>query len=337
MPTDADLVDAWLAHLQHNRGRSDATAAKYRGYVIRLASYAAAEGTSLTALDADALEAWSGLQMHREGLSPRSRRALVAALRGFYAWADRQGHVRTNPAQSLPYPTAGRPLPRAMQLRSAERLLMSLDISTFPGVRDAAVLSVLMGCGLRLSGVVGLNQSSLVWAEQEGQEWLVIRTREKGGRERVVPAPHEARLLIRAYLGHAELEGIDRSLPSGDQVLFVSQRNRSIPPHQYHGEARRLSARSVRDMVVRYGRRLGIPRDELHPHAMRHLYGTELAEDDVDLLLRKALMGHTDANSTEIYSHLATRKLTKVVERSNPLAKVQTPVTDLLRHMREHL
>ncbi|MBA1147392.1 tyrosine-type recombinase/integrase [Ectothiorhodospiraceae bacterium WFHF3C12] len=328
-----ELIDDYLDYLRHNQGRSPATAIKYGGYLRRLAGWIQEAGGHLLTLSSDDLEQFTGLVMHKEGLSPRSRRALVAAVRGFYSWARSRGHIRQDPAAGLPYPRAGLKLPTPMQLRHAEKLLMQPDISTFTGVRDAAILSVLIGCGLRIGGLCALNEGDLIFTDVDGVEWMIIRTREKGDRERLLPAPHETRLLVRAYLGHQELEHIDRHLENGDQVLFVSTRNRTVPEHQFRGEERRLAQRTIRDMIVRYGEAAGIPRKELHPHAMRHLYGTELAEDDVDLLVRQTLMGHVDSNSTKIYTHLAMRKLTQHMGKANPLSKVKTPVTDLLRHL----
>lgn len=86
-------------------------------------------------------------------------------------------------------------------------------------------------------------------------------------------------------------------------------------------------------MVLRHGRRAGVPEDQLHPHAVRHLYGTELAEDDVDLLIRQQLLGHADPKSTEVYTHLAARKLTSSVDRANPLAKIKSPMSQLLQEL----
>lgn len=328
-----DLIEAYQEYLLYNRGRSRETATKYGGYLERLREHLQPAGKTITAASYEDLEEFSGLAMHQAGLSPRSRRALVAALRGFFGWARERGHVATNPAAELPYPTAGRRLPRPMQLRNAEKLLMQPDLSDLAGVRDAAMMATLMGTGLRISGLCALNQGDLVFTEVEGTEWLVIRVREKGDRERLVPVPHETRLLIRAYLGHPDLEAIDRTLPNGDQVLWVSLRNRTVPPHKYHGENRRLAARSFHDRIKHHSQAAGLPEDEDHAHAMRHLYGTELAESDVDVLTRQALMGHEDPKSTEVYTHLAMRKLSGVVEQANPLGKMNTPVTGLRRQL----
>ena len=145
--------------------------------------------------------------------------------------------------------------------------------------------------------------------------------------------PHEARLLLLAYLGHPDLEAIDRLLPSGDRVLFVSTRNQGVPAHDYFGERRRLHARSVNDLILRYATRVGVPRDQAHPHAFRHLYGTELAEHDAQTYQLQALLGHVDAKTTEIYIHLATRTLAKLVDRANPLRGINTPASGLAREL----
>lgn len=328
-----DVIEAFLTFKQISQGRAERTAIKYRNCLERLQAFLADRGRQLLEATRADLEEFTGLHLHREKLTARARRPMVAAVRQFYGWAHKGRLVAENPAADIEYPKAGKRLPVPMQLHHAERLLQQPDLTTFGGVRDAAMLALLLGCGLRISGLVALNESDLLFPQHEGREWLVVRIREKGGKERLVPAPHEARLLVRAYLGHELLEEIDRSLPNGDRVLFVSVNNRTISPDRYHGEERRISVRSVREMIVTYGERAGIPRPELHPHALRHTYGTELTESDVPTLVTTALMGHSDASSTEIYTHLAMRKLMDVVAKGNPLGKIQTPVTALLKKL----
>ena len=108
-----------------------------------------------------------------------------------------------------------------------------------------------------------------------------------------------------------------------------------IPLHEYHGEQRRIAPRSIHDMIQTYGRRLQLPADQLHPHALRHLFGTELAESDMDLIKSQALLGHADPKTSAIYMRLAMRKLAKVVDVASPLRKIKTPVTDLARHLEQ--
>lgn len=328
---EADAIEAFSNYLLHNRGRANITANKYCGYLHRLQKSIAPKPI-IQSTRAE-IEYFAGLQSHRDGLSPRSRRQMVAALRGFFSWAQKSGLITQDPAADLPYPRAGQKLPTALSLKYAERILMAPDLDTFIGVRDAAILALLIGCGPRVSGLCALNEGDLIFEQIDQRDWLVIRLREKGKKERLVPVPHEARLLLLAYLGHPDLEGVDRLLPSGDRVLFVSTRNQSIAAHDYFGEARRLHPRSVNDLIERYADRVGVPRAMAHPHAFRHLYGTELAEHDAETYQLQALLGHVDARTTEVYIHLATRTLAKLVDRANPLRSINTPASGLAREL----
>lgn len=329
-----DPIEAFSNYLLHNRGRAPITAQKYCGYLYRLQK--SIDPQSIIDATHAQLEFFAGVQSHRDGLSPRSRRQMVAALRGFFVWAKKSSLIESNPAVDLPYPRAGQKLPTAFSLKYAERILMEPNLDTFIGVRDAAILALLIGCGPRVSGLCALNERDLIFDQIEGRDWLVIRFREKGKKERLVPVPHEARLLLLAYLGHSELEAIDRLLINGDRVLFVSTRNRSIPAHDYFGEARRLHQRSVNDLIERYAARAGVPRAMAHPHAFRHLYGTELAEHSAESYQIQALLGHADPSTTEIYVHLAIRALAKLVDRANPLRSINTPASGLARELNKH-
>jgi integrase/recombinase XerD len=335
-------LDAWSTWLAYNAGRSPATVAKYRACLERFARWVMDPPKdprlAPTCMDPlspslDDLERFAGIYAHTLKLTPRARRPLVSALRGFFAWLASTGATTCNPAASLPQPKAGRPLPKAMQLRDAEKLLMSVDVSTLSGARDAAMLLLFMGCGFRLSGLRSLNESSLVWYDEEGREALAIRVTEKGDRERMQPVPREAAMLLRAYLGHDDLASIPRTLPNGDRVLFVSTNNRTIPAADYHGEARRISANYIQEMIRDRCSAAGVPADVAHPHALRHMFGAELEEDGVPLLQQQALLGHADPKSTKIYAHLAMRKLRRAAQDANPLAKIRAPLLDSLRSL----
>lgn len=326
-------IDGYLAWLEANQGRSPATVTKYRGYLDRLVQ--CYPGRELADLSSDEIEIFAGPVAVKGGLSGRSRRALVAAVRGLYRWMTRAGLLTTNPAAEVPYPKAPTRLPLPITLANAERLIWAPDLGTFAGIRDAAIFSVLIGCALRVSGLTALDEEDLVVAGDPDDRRLLLRVTEKGRKERQIPVPREAALMLQAYLGHPELKQIDRRTDNGRHVLFVSLNNRKVPPADYRGEARRLTRGAINQMILKHGRRAQIPGDQLHPHALRHLFGAELAEDDVDILVRQALMGHQDPRAAQVYSHLAARKLTRVVDRSNPLAKIRTPVSELLRSLGE--
>lgn len=325
--SDEDLIERYCTWKRHNAGAAASTVDHYGAHLRRLRKHA---GKSLTKLTPDELEAYTGPELHKQGLNANGRRNVVAAIRGFYRYLLHHQVVRENPAAELHYPRAGRSLPEPIPAEHAEALMWAPDLETFIGVRDSAIMATLIGCGLRVGGLVAMNEEDLLFVrEKDKREELVIRIREKGSHERFVPAPDVTRLMLRAYLGHRDLDAIDRRLEDGQRVLFVSVGNRLVADHEYRGAKRRLTEWSIRDILQRYAKRAGVPEKYAHPHAFRHLFGQELAEADVDVLIRQQLLGHKDPKSTAVYSHIAFRKLRKAIEQSSPFQRIRTPVTDL--------
>lgn len=328
------LVDAFLSWKRMNQGRSARLEVAYRLHLERLARFMGESGRTPLEAGHDDLVAFSGPWLFKQGLTdPVSRRPAISAVREFFRWAKARGHVKSNQASGLAQPKVGKKLPRVMTLADLEKLMWQPDFGTLAGVRDAAMIAVLAGCGLRAGGLVRLNESAVIPDVIEGQPRLFLQVVEKGNRARQVPVPEQAALLLRLYLEHPDLAAIDRTLQDGDKVLFVTMNRRDIPACDYRGEARRFSSKRVQQVLQRHGRRAGVNESVLHPHAMRHLFGTELAEDDVPTTTAQKLLGHADPKSTEIYQHLAKRKLTRVLDQANPLGKVNTPVSDLLKSL----
>lgn len=328
-------AENWLHFLQHSRDLSLATCGNYRLALKGFGEWLDANGLDPRRAEAADLQKYCGEVLHRRGLAPSTRRIAVSAIRGYYRWLVSKNVLQANPSLALPYPKMGRSLPVPLPAGDAERLMAKPDLKKFKGVRDLAIMAVLIGCGPRVSGVSGLNEGDLIFATNEnGLEELTIRVREKGCNERYIPAPDETRLMLRAYLGHPELEPIDRRLPAGGQVLFVNLYNSRVPAHEHRGEARRLTPLSIWKMIQKYGESLGIDAKFLHPHAMRHLYGQELMEGDTNVLVMKQLMGHADLQSTEIYSHVASRKLRKAAMAANPLRRIRSPASGLAAVLR---
>ncbi|WP_051711361.1 tyrosine-type recombinase/integrase [Andreprevotia chitinilytica] len=327
------LIEGFIRFKQLNQGRADRTAAAYSDILGRFRDWLA--GRDPCSCTEDELLVFTGLYLNKTfGLHARSRVPYVACVRGFYDWLDRQGYLAdVNPAEHLPYPKAGKPLPQVIALDHLEKLIAQPDLGVFEGVRDAALISVLAGCGLRLAGLVAMNRSDLHEYQFKKQRRMATRVLEKGDKERLQPIPREVELLLRVYLEHPDHDKIDAALPNGDRPLWVSTRNTRIPAHEFHGEARRLSARGVQEIVRRYGLRAGIPEALLHPHALRHRFGTELTESDVSLDQTSKLLGHSSVQSSMVYLHLAMNKKTETVDRANPLAKIRTPASELLRRL----
>jgi integrase/recombinase XerD len=338
--TDEGAIDAWLTWLEGSRGRSKRTIEAYGMALRRLHEFLREDGQALLDVDQAQLELFTGLWLHKKGVVARSRVPYISAVKGFFAWCHANRVIKHNPGKELTHPVTGKPLPNTISLENAERLMWAPDMGTLIGIRDAAMMAVLMGCGLRISGLVGLNEGDLQPMQIDRQPRLTVRVTEKGNRTRVMPLPREAEMLLRVYLGHEDLAGVDRDITVkrgqatiADRVLFVSVRTTRLSPDQHRGEDRRLTRKAVHDMIRRYGRRLKIPLEQLHPHAFRHLFGTELTEDDTSLASTQDLMGHADPKSTSIYVQLAQRRKAQIIDKSAPLSKMRTPVSELLKRL----
>ena len=334
--TDDQAIDAWIAYMEMVQNRSPRTLEAYRMALERLQEFVG-QGRSILEVDGDELDVFAGLWLHKRGIVALSRKPYISAVRGFFGWATEKKVISENPATEMQHPKTGRTLPRAIGLANAERLMCAPDLGTFLGIRDSAMLHLLVGCGLRVSGLCSLNQGDLRYVQVDGRARMVLRVVEKGDKERMLPVPREAAAILQVYLGHEDLAGIDRAVTGRDgrpdQVLFVSTRNTTVTADRHRGEERRLTRYSVHDIIQKYGLQVGIPVDELHPHALRHLYGTELTEEDVPTLTVSGLMGHADAKSTAIYVELSMRKKVRTVDAHAPLAKIKTPVSELLKRL----
>lgn len=324
------LVDAFVDFKLKNEGCSINTHSTYRMFLVKLLAFLSEVKTDLPSVNQRMLEEFVGPWLFKNKLSAKSRRLAVCALKGFFGYLQKKGHRKDNPALELKYPKAGLRLPKFMQLNDVQKLVHQPDTSTFVGLRDLAMMMVFLGCGLRVSELCNLNESNLIFGlDDSGDETLLIRLVGKGNKERIVYAPDDARLALRAYMGHPKMDEIDRHLDNGDQVLFASIGSRQVPMHEYRGEERRIHPRSVHEIIMRYGLQAGLPKDVLHPHALRHTFATEMVEEDTNMLNLQAILGHASADTTAIYTHTAVRKMIKDVRKGNPLAKIRTPFTEL--------
>ncbi len=332
------LLSEWSKWFGHTRGKSPATLGKYLAYLQRFGRWVRGEDpadakpstSDPCAVKQQDVETYIGLHAHARGLKPQSRLGELASLRSFFRWAFGRGLLPSNPAAEVAYPHVGRALPRPISMSLAEKVLMAPGLKSFQGLRDTTMIAVLMSTGLRVSGLISMTERSLIWFEEGSRERLAIRVAEKGKSERVVPTSREVAVLMRVYMGHEVYRTTMRDLKAGDRVLWMTT-GRRCPPHEYYGEKRRMSVRTFQKALEKYGEQVGVPAGLRKPHAYRHLFGTELAESDVDVLQRQALLGHASPATTQIYTHLATRKLMATVDRASPISKLQNSLVSDLR------
>lgn len=293
-------ADAWVAdflhHLRAERRYSPHTVAAYARDLAAVAESLQAEGVdhwaAVTPHQVRALIA----RQHRQGLSGRSLRRRLSALRRFYHYLLREGRVANNPALDVAAPRSERRLPEALDVDQAGRLL-AVQADDALALRDHAIMELLYSCGLRLSELVAMDLEDLDLAD--GQ----LRVTGKGRKTRDLPVGRAAREALRRWLkARAQLA------PPEIRALFVSRRGT------------RLSARSVQSRLRLWAQRQGLDRP-VHPHMLRHSFATHLLESSGDLRAVQELLGHADISTTQVYTHLDFQHLAKVYDAAHPRAR----------------
>ena len=214
-------------------------------------------------------------------ISKRSQARRLSALRSFFSWMLAEGLIQENPCDRTDSPKIGRYLPEVLSVDEVDAILESIDLSTWQGVRDKALLEILYGCGLRVSEASELKMSSLYLDEG------FIRVHGKGDKERLVPIGEPASDAITAYMQYRPYPADSAS----EDILFLNR----------HGK--QLSRISIFKMVKKQALIADV-RKEISPHTFRHSFATHLIENGADLRVVQEMLGHESIITTEIYTHI---------------------------------
>jgi integrase/recombinase XerD len=204
-------------------------------------------------------------------------------LKSFFDWLVLDKVIKDNPCDMVDGPKIGRYLPNVLSEEEVVALIDSVQLDTWQGVRDKAILEVLYGCGLRVSEAVGLKISCLYLKEG------FVRVIGKGNKERLVPIGEIAVDAINAYLDRRPLPYDAKS----EDLLFLNRFGRSL--------SRQSMFKMIRTQAL-----LADVRKEISPHTFRHSFATHLVENGADLRLVQEMLGHENLTTTEIYTHVDT-------------------------------
>jgi integrase/recombinase XerC len=239
--------------------------------------------------------------LHSKGLSKVSVARSLAALRSMYKWLAREGIVDQNPAKLVAMPKTPKKLPRVPTLEEMNTLLDNNmpDTAAFPE-RDRAIFELLYGCGLRNSELVGIELSDL-----DSANGLVL-VRGKGKKQRYVPLEGKAEEALKSYLMVRQ------------KILVEAHKNeRRLLINRRGGP---LTSRSVARIVKQIAVANGLPPD-IHPHTLRHAFGTHLLSEGADLRAIQELLGHERLSTTQKYTQLSIKHVMEVYDRTHPRAK----------------
>jgi len=291
-------VGAFLEMLAAERGAARLTIAAYHTDLKHLADFL---GTDIAAAATDDLRRYFEA-LAKSGIGARTAARRLSAFRQFYRFLVVEGARRDDPSQALDAPRLPRALPKHLDERDTEALLDAVSKRTGPeGVRLICLLELLYGAGLRVSELVGLPLA----AAQRDPRFLIIRG--KGDKERLVPLGDKARVALKAYLNERW-----RFLHNGktSRFLFPSR-----------GQEGHLTRRRCGQLMKELALEAGLDPARLSPHVLRHAFATHLIDHGADLRSVQEMLGHADIATTQIYTHVQSGRLQRLVVEHHPLAR----------------
>ena len=299
-------VDAWLTHLDVERGVSAHTLAAYKRDLGRWTAYLDEVGVGAPEQVGEPHVAEflarlrEGDDTHRPLAATSAARALVA-VRGLHRFLAEEGRLDADPARDVSPPRAPGRLPQAIALDAVERLLDAASVGDTPvSLRDRALLEVLYGTGARISEAVGLDLDDLDLDDG------VVRLLGKGGKERIVP------------LGSYAARAVEAWSVRGRPVLAV--RGRGTPAVFLNTRGARLSRQSAWAALRGAAERAGLS-GHLSPHTLRHSFATHLLDGGADVRVVQELLGHASVTTTQIYTKVTVHQLREVYAQSHPRAR----------------
>ena len=290
-------VADFLRHLRE-RNASPHTLKAYTGDLSNFAAYAGSRGWK--SIDHIAIRGFLS-QLYEKGLGKTSVARSLAAVRSLYRYLAREGVVEQNPAKLVATPKLAKKLPRVPTIEEMNFVLDgAMPQEAAFSERDRLMLELLYGCGIRNSELTGINLDDI----RLSAEAILIRG--KGKKERYVPFGDSVRIALAAYLPARQktLAGTRKTTPA----LLVNRRGG------------RLTTRSVGRIIKKIAVAKGLSPD-VHPHTLRHAFGTHLLEEGADLRAIQELLGHERLATTQRYTQLSIKHVLQVYDQTHPRAK----------------
>lgn len=287
----------FLHHLGE-RNASPHTIKAYAGDLANFSVYAGSRGWKQ--IDHIAIRGFLS-QLYEKGLSKTSVARSLAAVRSLYRWLAQEGVVEQNPAKLVATPRLPKKLPRVPTIEEMNSVLDGPmpETAAFPE-RDRLMLELLYGCGIRNSELIGIQLDDI----RPSVEAILIRG--KGKKERYVPFGESVKIALAAYL------------PGRQTVLAENGRRTTALLINQRGGG--LTTRSVGRIIKRIAVSKGLSPD-VHPHTLRHAFGTHLLEEGADLRAIQELLGHERLATTQRYTQLSMKHVLQVYDRTHPRAK----------------
>lgn len=295
-----DLLERWLSNLTALRGASDKTIAAYRHDVAGFLGFISGHTGQqislrlLETLGITDMRAWMSATRN-DGQSPRSLARGLSAVKSFYRWLVEAEGIEATAVLATRAPKFKKPLPRPIARVAAKDVIDTVQMQSAVGwiaARDVAVVTLLYGCGLRISEALSLTQADAPLPE-------VLRIKGKGGKERIVPVLPAAKSAVDTYIDQCPYGKVPHD------PLFFGARGGV------------LNARMIQKVMEQARMQLGLP-SSATPHALRHSFATHLLEAGGDLRSIQELLGHASLSTTQAYTAVDQARLMDVYRKTHP-------------------
>ncbi len=306
--TPMALVDAYLEHVRVEKRLAQRTVELYALDLQKLRDFATQAEVELFQVQHSHIRRWVA-QMHGAGRSGRGIALILSGWRGFYIWLGRQGLVASNPVQDVRAPKAGKPLPKALSVDQAVQLASFEGENADPWLeaRDAAMVELLYGGGLRVGELTGLD----VRASAGARGWIDLQAGEahvlgKGSKRRTVPVGGKALEALQRWLSVRDATGSH----AAQAALFMGR------------NGTRLTSQSIWQRLRLRSLQAGLAAP-VHPHMLRHSFASHLLQSSSDLRGVQELLGHASITTTQVYTRLDFQHLAKAYDAAHPRAKIK--------------
>lgn len=302
----ARLIDQFLEMMSAERGASRNTLEAYRRDLKEYLSFLSDTGSIARTASTQAVRAFLTALSNRQ-LAKTSAARKLSAIKQFHRFLLAEGLAKDNPTSIIEGPKLGRPLPKIMSIEEVDRLIVTAQKAIkasgerkFRAARLYCIIEVLYATGMRVSEILSLR----VEAAKSKEQFLLIKG--KGGRERLVPLNEAARDALKSFLSLRE----DANGGSDEGYLFSS-----------YGGAGHLTRQRLGQELKALAVSAGLSPSKVSPHVLRHAFASHLLAGGADLRAVQQMLGHADISTTQIYTHVLSERLRKIVETHHPLGK----------------
>lgn len=291
------FLKEYISILRFEKNLSDNSLFAYQSDLNKLIDY----------LDKNSIDDWNNvdskiltkyLELQRElGVDSSTTARYLSSIKGLFAFLHQSSYIENDPTQKLASVKRSRKLPAVLTYDEIEQILQKADVEEHTGLRDRTILEVSYSCGLRVSELINLKISDILFEEE------VIRVFGKGSKERIIPIGSSAISWINKYLKNAR--PIFEKKNKSENFLFLNKRGT------------KLSRMWIWKIFDKYSKEAGIIK-EIHPHTFRHTFATHLLEGGADLRAVQEMLGHADISTTQIYTHVDRNYIKQVHKEHHP-------------------